>query len=138
MEGAMKKILTLALTLCFAPPAMAGSIKYLKCGLFNIRIDRAADNMFGVSFDTTKGTTKGKEDRRRQYKFLREKAYTEGASEFASWSGVSAKDRRVIMKGVLETNLANGRTTYTEESFIGQKSSGKVVKTCTAGKSNHF
>ena len=61
-----------------------------------------------------------------------------GASEFAFWSGVSVKDRRVIMKGTLQTDLANGRTTYTEESFIGQKSLGKVVKTCTAGKSDHF
>jgi len=53
--------------------------------------------MFGASFDTTKG----KEIRRRQYNFLREKAYTKGASEFAFWSGVSVKDRRVIMKGTL-------------------------------------
>jgi hypothetical protein len=130
----MKKIVTLTFIFCFAPPTMAGSIEYLKCGPFNIRIDRAAGNMFGASFDTAKG----KEIRRRQYNFLREKAYTKGASEFAFWSGVSVNDRRVIMKGALQTDLANGRTAYTEESFIGQRSLGKVVKTCTAGKSDHF
>jgi hypothetical protein len=57
---------------------------------------------------------------------------------FAFWSGVSVKDHRVMMKGTLETDRANGRTTYTEESFIGQNSLGKVVKTCTMGKSDHF
>ena len=55
----MKKIVTLTFILCFAPPTMAGSIEYLKCGPFNIRIDRAAGNMFGASFDTTEPSSGG-------------------------------------------------------------------------------
>jgi hypothetical protein len=70
--------------------AGAESIEYWKCGPYNIRIDRAADNGWGVSFDTTKG----KEVRRDQYNFIREKkAQTNDESKFAFWSGVRKKGR---------------------------------------------
>jgi hypothetical protein len=108
---------------CFAPPAVAGSIEHWKCGPFDIRIDRAAVPSFE--------TIKGKEIRSEQYDFLRVKAGTNDATKWAFWSGVSVKDRRRSMAGTLETDIATGRTTYTEESFIGQQTLlGKVVKTC--------
>ena len=112
--------------------AGAESIEYWKCGPYNIRIDRAADNGWGVSFDTTKG----KEVRRDQYNFIREKkAQTNDESKFAFWSGVRKKGPHLGMAGTLETSLANGRTTYTEEVFTGaDRTLSKVVKTCTAGK----
>ena len=114
---------------CFPPPAVAESIEHWKCGPFDIRIERGdpASN-WEVDFEITKG----KEIRSEQYDVIREKAGTDDARRWAFWSGVLVKDRRRSMAGTLETDIATGRTTYTENSYIGEPGRllRKVVKTC--------
>jgi hypothetical protein len=76
--------------------------------------------------------TKGKEIRSDQYDVIREKAGTDDARRWAFWSGVLVKDRRRSMAGTLETDIATGRTTYMENSYIGEPGRllRKVVKIC--------
>jgi hypothetical protein len=130
----MKTAMMTLAALMLASGALAEPIEYWKCGPFNIRIDRDTGTGVGVDFDITKG----REVRGEQYDFLHVRAGPAGPTgpsktESAFWSGVSVKDRRRSMTGTLETDLASGRTTYTEESFIGarMRSLGKVAKTCT-------
>jgi hypothetical protein len=128
----MKTAMMTLAALMLASGALAEPIEYWKCGPFNIQVDRDTGVGMGATFDITKG----REVRKDQYEFLREKAgkpAPESTTKFVFWSGVLIKDHRRSMAGTLETDLTTGRTTYTEESFIGWRgrSLGKVVKTCT-------